>query len=77
MTNLWRGLTPSMTQRTNSQLMKISSITRDRRISIYWKALSISLMRLTIFSLLHIKSYSNGTLDWDILDLRIIFCMDI
>ena len=65
--NLLKGFTPSMTQETTFQIMKLLSISRERRRSIHLKVLYVSLPRLTKTSLLHIKSYSGGILDLDIL----------
>ena len=65
--NLLIGFTSSINQITTSQLMKILSLTIDRRRSRHWQVLSVSLTRITKTSSLHIKSYSYGTLDLEIL----------
>ena len=46
--------------------MNLFCITIEIRISCYCQEMYVSLTRLTITSLLHIKMYSNETLDWDI-----------
>ena len=66
-----RGFTSIMTQRATFQLMKILSLTRERSISSRWQVLYVSLTRLTKTSLLRRKSYSDGTLDSDILGSKI------
>ena len=65
--NLLKGFTSIMTQRKTFQIMKLLSITRERRSSIHLKGMYVSLAGLTKTSLLHIKSYSDGILDLDIL----------
>ena len=69
--NLLRGFMSSMTQRTTFQLMKLLSLNRYKRRSRHWQVLSVSLTRLTKTSLLNRKSYSDGTLDLDILSSNI------
>ena len=70
-TNMLIGFTSSMTQRTTFRLMNLLSITRDRRRSRHWQVMSVSLTRITKTSPLHRKSYSDGTLDLDILNSNI------
>ena len=69
--NLCRCFTSNMTQRTNFQLMKVFSLIRGIMRSRDWQELSVSLTRITKTSLLHIQSYSDGTLDWDVLGSNI------
>ena len=69
--NLLRGFTSSMTQSTTYRLMKLFFPSIEIRMWRYWQVLSVSLTRLTKTSLIHRKSYSNGTLEWDILGSNI------
>ena len=62
-----KGFASCMTQRTNFQPMKLFSLTRERRRPRHWKVLSVSQNRITKITLLHIKNYSNGILDLEIL----------
>ena len=56
-----------MNHKTTFQLMNLIPPTRDRRRSMNWQVLYVSLMRLTKTLALHIKSYFGGILDLDIL----------
>ena len=51
----------------NFQLMKLLSLTIERKRSMHWHVLYVSLMRITKTSPLYIKSYYDGTLDLYIL----------
>ena len=69
--SLWIWLTSIIIQRTTPQLMNIFYLTKERISSSNYQSLSVSLMRINITSLLHVKSYSNGTLDWEVLGFKI------
>ena len=65
--NLLRRFMSITAQIKTFQIMTLFSLAIDRIRSRHWQMLFVSLTRLTRTSPLHRKSYSDGTLDWDIL----------